>query len=189
MSVKIGVIVSSARPSRAGGKIANWFMNQVKDTPGVEFKLLDLQAVDLPFLDEPMPPMMGQYTKQHTKKWAAMIAPLDGFIIVTAEYNHGYTAVIKNALDYLHAEWGKKPVAFVGYGVLGAAAAIEQLVNITAQLNMVPQPSHAVKIIDSWGAFDDEGNFSEGNLRGSKMDKMVENLVWWAKALKTAREQ
>lgn len=189
MSLKIAVIVGSNRPTRLGPKVADWFMDQVKDTPDVEFELIDLAEVNLPLLDEPLSPMMGQYSHDHTKKWAAKINKMDGFILVTAEYNHGYTAILKNALDYLHAEWAKKPVAFVGYGVLGAAAAVEQLVNVTAQLNMVPLPSSAVKVIDSWGAFDEEGNFSEGNLRGANPQKLMENLVWWARTLKAARAQ
>ncbi|MEO8785018.1 MAG: NAD(P)H-dependent oxidoreductase, partial [Candidatus Saccharimonadales bacterium] len=115
-----------------------------------------------------------------------MIAPLDGFVLVASEYNHGYAANLKNALDFLHAEWAKKPVAFVGYGSLGAVAAIEQLVNITAQLNMVPSPSTAVKIIDAWGALDESGAVKADHIRG-QVDNLVKSLVWWAETLKAAR--
>lgn len=188
MSLKIGVIIGSNRPTRNGEKIAAWFMEQVKDTPEVEFQLIDLAEIDLPFLDEPNVPALGNYQKESTQKWSALIEPLDGFVLVAAEYNHGYTAVLKNALDTLYSEWAKKPVAFVGYGALGAVAAIEQLVNITAQLGMVPQPSTAVKVIQSWGAFDDEGQFDESLVHG-KIAGLVANLVWWAQVLQAAREQ
>lgn len=187
MSVKIAVIVSSNRPTRVGGKVADWFYDQVKDTQDVEFELIDLAEVKLPYLDEPKSPMMGDYQSEHTKKWSKQIAAFDGYILITPEYNHGYNAVLKNALDTLYHEWANKPVAFVGYGVLGAAASIEQLVNVTAQLNMVPLVSKATKLIDVWAIFDEEGEFNQATLRGSKPEDLMENLVWWAKTLKAAR--
>jgi NAD(P)H-dependent FMN reductase len=187
MSVKIGIIIASNRPTRSGPKIADWFLSQVKDTKGVEFELIDLAEVNLPFLDEPNLPAMGNYKHEHTKKWGAKIAALDGFVLVTTEYNHGYPAALKNALDFLYHEWSRKPVAFVGYGALGAVAAIEQLVDVTARLGMVPLLSTTTLIIDVWAAFDEEGNFNEANLRGSKPSKLMENLVWWAETLKPAR--
>jgi NAD(P)H-dependent FMN reductase len=184
--IKIGVIVGSNRPNRMGRKVADWFMEQVKDTPNVEFQLIDLQEVGLPFLDEPKLPAQGDYVQEHTKRWSKIIAPLDGFVLVASEYNHGYAANLKNALDFLHAEWAKKPVAFVGYGSMGAVASIEQLVNITAQLNMVPSPSTAVKIIDAWSALDEAGNVKPEHVRG-KIDGLIDNLTWWAEALKKVR--
>ena len=186
MSVKIGIIVGSNRSSRTGRTIADWFFSQVKDTPDVEFEIIDLKEENLPFLDEPNPPMMGNYVNESTKKWAAKIDGYDGFVIVAAEYNHGYTAVLKNALDTLNAEWKRKPVSFVGYGVMGAARAIEQLVEVTAQLNMVPTPSTAVSISDIWAAVDEAGNVKPENMRGD-VGKLVENLVWWTTTLKSAR--
>lgn len=186
MSIKIGVIVGSNRPNRIGLKVGKWFIDQVKDTPDVKFILIDLAEVNLPFLDEPKLPSQGDYVQEHTKAWSQIIAPLDGFVLVTAEYNHGYPANLKNAIDFLYAEWAHKPVAFVGYGSMGAASAIEQLVNVVAQLNMVPNLSTSVRIIDGRTAIAEDDSVNAANVRGNPT-RLVENLVWWAKVLKPAR--
>lgn len=188
MSIKIGVIVSSTRPTRVGPKIADWFLNQVKDTEDVEFELIDLAKINLPFLDEPKSPMMGEYEHEHTKKWSKLVSSFDGFVIITAEYNHGYPAPLKNALDSAYHEWGKKPVAFVGYGSMGAVRSIEQLVNVAAQLHMVPLSGTAntVRITDVWVAFDESGNLKSENISGS-VEGLLTELKWWGELLKTAR--
>jgi len=188
MALKIGVIVSTTRPSRVGRGIADWFLEQVKDIPQIEFELLDLAEINLPLVDEPKSAMMGQYQNEHTKKWSQTIAPLDGYVWVTAEYNHGYPAPLKNAIDTLYHEWSRKPVAFVGYGGLGAARAIEQLVQVAAQVNMVAIPSTTVQVIDVWSALDENGAPKPEFVRGDSK-KMLEQLTWWANALKIAREQ
>ena len=188
MSLKIAVIIASNRPGRIGPKVADWFMAQIKDVDSLSFDLIDLAEVNLPFLDEPNPPMMGEYTKDHTKKWSALIAGYDGYVFVTPEYNHAYPASLKNAIDYLHAEWAHKPVGFVGYGVTGASAAIEHLVNPLVQLNMVPLLSSSVKIAQPWTAFDDKGNIDPEKITVNA-DGLVKNLKWCAETLKTARSQ
>jgi NAD(P)H-dependent FMN reductase len=156
---KIQVIIGSTRPGRVGEKIALWVMEQSKTQTDIEFELIDLAAWDLPFLDEPMPPMMGMYTKDHTKKWAAKVSEADGFIFVTPEYNHGYPAALKNAIDFLHAEWNNKPVAFVGYGVVGGARAIGQLNQVTTTLKMVNAGN--VNIINSRELYEPDGQLKE----------------------------
>lgn len=183
MSTKIGIIVGSTRPTRVGRTIADWLYNQVKDTPDVSFDIIDLKEVNLPFLDEPGLPSAGNYQNEHTKKWGEKIAQYDGYIFVTPEYNHGIAAPLKNAIDTIHAEWDRKPVAFVGYGALGGARAIEQLVQVTAQINMVPLPSSAINIIDVWAAIDDQGQVRPENMRG-KVDNLTDKLVWWTNVLK-----
>jgi NAD(P)H-dependent FMN reductase len=187
MSLKIGVIVGSTRPVRVGRKVADWFIEQVKSIDGMEFELIDLADVKLPFLDEPKLPAQGDYVNQHTKDWSATIGAFDGFVFVTPEYNHSFPASLKNAIDSLYAEWAKKPVAFVGYGVMGATAAIEQLVNVTAQLQMVPIVSKAIKLIDGRAILDESGNVNEAVLRGSKIEDSMADLKWWAEVLKAAR--
>lgn len=190
MSLKIGVIISSTRPTRVGPSVANWFMEQVKDTKDVQFDLIDLAEIDLPFLNEPKSPMWRDYQHEHTKKWAALVDSYDGFVIVAAEYNHGYPAPLKNALDSAYHEWAKKPVAFVGYGAMGAVRSIEQLVNVAAQLNMVPLSgtSHTVKIIEVWNAFDEKGKLQDKYIHGD-VEALVKELTWWAKLLQPARKK
>lgn len=187
MSLKIGIIVGSTRPSRVGRTIADWFYDQVKDTPDVQFDILDLKEENLPFLDEPGLPSAGNYQNESTKRWGAKVDQYDGYIIVTPEYNHGVAAPLKNALDTIYSEWRRKPVAFVGYGAMGGARAIEQLVQIVTQLNMIPASSTAINIFDVWAAIDDDGQVKPENTRGNA-DKLVENLLWLTKALKVARE-
>jgi NAD(P)H-dependent FMN reductase len=188
MSLKIGVIVSSTRPTRVGPTIADWFMNQVKTAKDLEFELIDLAEIKLPFLNESQSPMMGQYEHDHTKKWAERVSSYDGYVFVTAEYNHGYPAPLKNALDSAYHEWAKKPVAFVGYGAMGGVRAIEQLVNVAAQLHMMPLSgtSNTVRIIDVWAAFDEKGVLKPDHLKGS-VGGLVEELTWWGNVLKEAR--
>jgi len=133
------IIVASTRPGRVGRPIADWFFAQAASQPsGVQFELVDLADWNLPFLDEPIPPMAHTYQHDHTKRWSAKIADADGYIIVTPEYNHGYPAALKNALDYLYHEWAGKPVGFVGYGMGGGRLAVSQLQQVVEELQMRP---------------------------------------------------
>ena len=188
--MKIGVIVSTTRPNRVGRTIAEWFMEQVKDVKEAKFELIDLQEENLPFLDEPMSPSMGNYQNEHTKNWGKKIAGYDGYVWVTAEYNHGYPAPLKNAIDTVYAEWAKKPVAFVGYGGLGGVRSIEQLAQVAVQLNMVPLAStgDVVTIVEVWSSIDEVGALKPEYIKGSP-EKLTQSLLWWAKVLKPAREQ
>jgi len=190
MSLKIGVIVGSTRPTRAGRQVADWFMDEVKNTPDVEFVLLDLKEIDLPFLNEPGLPAQADYKNESTKKWSDMVEPLDGFVLVTPEYNHAVAAPLKNALDILYNEWNRKPVAFVGYGALGAARAIEQLVGAVTALGMAPLNSSGktINIVEIWAAFDEDGQLKPDHIKSGNPEKVVDNLVWWANALKAARK-
>lgn len=188
MSLKIGVIVGSTRPNRVGRNVAEWFMSEVEHREDVEFELIDLAEENLPFLNEPKSPMMGDYAQESTKRWSEKISEYDGYVWVTSEYNHGYPAPLKNAIDTLYHEWARKPVAFVGYGGMGGARAIEQLGAVAAQINAVPLTgtSTSVRIIDVWSALDERGRVKPEFVRGSTKD-LGDHLVWWAGILKEAR--
>lgn len=136
MSKKIAVIIGSTRPTRIGHDIADWFIRNVSDTPNADFEIIDLRDVNLPFLDEQYIPSKGVYEKNHTKKWKAIVDSYDGYVFVTAEYNAGYPAPLKNAIDYLSAEWNNKPAAIVGYGWSGGASAAAQLRQVLERLKM-----------------------------------------------------
>ena len=131
---KIGVIIGSSRPSRIGANVTNWVANLLPKSDEVSYEVIDLKDQKLPFLDEIMPPMMGQYHNAHTKQWSDKIGGLDGFVIVTPEYNAGYPAILKNAIDYLKAEWQDKPVTIVSYGYSGGASANHQLVEVFTRI-------------------------------------------------------
>lgn len=149
--MKIQVILGSTRQGRAGEKIAAWAMEQIKDIPDMEFELLDLRDYPMPFFDEPVsPPSINEpYSNPIVAKWTKKIAEGQAFLVITPEYNHGYSAVLKNALDYVFKEWAGKKIAFVGYGSLGAARAIEQLKQVAIELKMLPV-RNAVHITKVW---------------------------------------
>src|SRR3989442_10118863 len=134
--LKIGIITGSTRPNRKSLDVAKWVLEIAKDRKDAEYDLVDIKDFGLPLLDEPMPPSMGKYQERHTKRWAAKIASLDAFVFVSPEYNHGIPAALKNAIDFLFAEWNHKAAGFVSYGGAGGARAVEQL-------RLVPAAGHA----------------------------------------------
>ncbi|GGF35187.1 NADPH-dependent FMN reductase [Subtercola lobariae] len=133
------VIVASSRPGRIGGSFADWFADLAIQDDRFDVEKVDLAEVRLPFVDEPKHPRLRQYEHQHTKGWSATIDRADAFVFVTPEYNYGYNAVLKNALDFLCHEWADKAVSFVSYGGIGAGTrAVQQLKQVVTTLRMVP---------------------------------------------------
>ncbi|WP_354698969.1 hypothetical protein DSM112329_04668 [Paraconexibacter sp. AEG42_29] len=135
----LSIIIGSTRPGRAGLPIATWFAERARSHGGFDVAVADLAKIDLPMMDEPKHPRLGEYAHQHTKDWSAQVAAADAFVFVTPEYNYGYTAPLKNAIDYLHAEWKHKPVGFVSYGGVAAGTrAVQQLKQVVTTLSMLP---------------------------------------------------
>jgi NAD(P)H-dependent FMN reductase len=133
------VIIGSTRPGRAGLPIGEWFVDRVRSHGGFAVEVADLAEIRLPPMDEPNNPRLRQYVHQHTKNWSARIDRADAVVVVTPEYNHGYPAPLKNAIDYLHEEWRDKPVGFVSYGGVAAGTrAVEQLKQVLTTLRTVP---------------------------------------------------
>ncbi|HEX8350199.1 MAG TPA: NAD(P)H-dependent oxidoreductase [Hymenobacter sp.] len=157
--MKIAVIYGSARPGRSGETVANWVVRELSKRSDIEIDLVDAAALDLPYYNEPNSPMAtpkGGYNNQKGNDWAARVGEADGFIFVAAEYNHGYTALLKNAIDWVHSEWFYKPAAFVSYGaVSGGIRAAEQLTQVVAELRMFPLRTVSFPAI--WAAFDADG--------------------------------
>ena len=118
---KIGIILGSTRPGRNGEAVAKWVYDISKKREDAQFELVDVKDFDLPLYDEPYPAMMQQYTKEHTQKWSDKIKEFDGYIFVTAEYNHAIPGALKNAIDFLNVEWINKSAGFVSYGSAGGA--------------------------------------------------------------------
>ena len=134
--LNIAIIIGSTRPGRKGEAVARWVLTEAQKRQDARFELVDIQAFNLPLLDEPEPPSTGHYTKDHTKAWSAKISGFDAFLFVAAEYNHGIPAALKNALDFLYREWNGKAAGLVGYGGIGGARAIEQLRLVMAELQL-----------------------------------------------------
>lgn len=189
--MKIAVILGSTRAVRRGERVAKWLMSQLVNFKEAEFELLDLRDYPLPFYAEDNSPdsLENGYSNEVATKWAAKIGEADAFILITTEYNHGPAAVLKNALDYVYNEWNKKPVAFVSYatGPAGGIRAVEQLRQITIELKMAPMQA-AVHISHVLDTIDENGKLLKGHFN-QRVVTVVEQLLWWAEALKTAREK
>lgn len=136
---KLVTIIASTRPGRVGLPVANWFQDRAQAHGGFDLDLADLYELDLPLLDEPNHPRLRKYTQAHTRAWSATVDSADAVVIVTAEYNHGYPAALKNAIDYLHHEWRYKPVGFVSYGGVAAGTrSVQQLKQVVTALSLMP---------------------------------------------------
>jgi NAD(P)H-dependent FMN reductase len=140
--LKIAIIVGSTRPGRRAVPVAEWVLQNARKRTDASFEIVDIKDFDLPVLDEPMPPSMGNYTKAHTKAWSAKIASFDGFIFVTPEYNHSISGALKNAIDFIYAEWNNKAAGFVSYGSTGGARAVEHLRGIMAEVQVADVRAH-----------------------------------------------
>lgn len=137
--MKLNILIASTRPGRVGPVIAEWFAAQVPPGLGFDVEIVDLAAVALPFLDEPAHASEGRYLHDHTIRWSASVAAADAFVFVMPEYNVGFTAPLKNALDFLYAEWHHKAVGFVSYGMTSAGLrGVEMLKPVLISLKMVP---------------------------------------------------
>lgn len=183
--LRIAIIVGSTRPGRRGKAVADWVLEQASARPGAQYELVDLVDYPLPHLDEAMPPSRGQYAKEHTKTWAAKIASYDGYIFVSPEYNHSTSGVLKNAIDYLYGEWNNKAAAFVSYGALGGARAIEHLRGIASELQIAHVRSQL-----SFSLFTDFENFTTFNPGPQHKDgatSLFNQLESWTDALHAVR--
>jgi NAD(P)H-dependent FMN reductase len=189
--LKIGLIIGSTRPNRFADNPARWIIEGARNCSDLALTVLDLRDQHLPLFDEPVPPARtsGAYSRQGAEAWRQRIGALDGFIATVAEYNHGPTAALKNAFDSAFHEWKRKPIAFVGYGGVGAARAIEQLRGVAIELQMAPI-RHEVNItmepflgvVQHGKTLDDYPHLVRAR------EALFEDLVWWGKALKAARE-
>jgi NAD(P)H-dependent FMN reductase len=182
---RIGIIIGSTRPNRNGEQVANWVFEIASRRSDAEFELVDLRDYPLPHLDEPLPPSLGQYQNDHTKEWAEKIGSFDGFVFVTPEYNHGTSGVLKNAIDFLYAEWNNKAVGFVSYGAVGGARAAEHLRLVVAELQMADvRQQVALSLITE---FENYSVFQPGDYNIPALNTMLDQIVAWSTALAPLR--
>jgi NAD(P)H-dependent FMN reductase len=170
------IIVGSIRPGRAGQPIAEWFIDRARSHGGFDVDVADLAEIRLPMMEEPNHPKLRQYTLRHTRDWSARIDRADAIVFVTPEYNYGYPATIKNAIDYLHQEWQDKAAGFVSYGGVAAGTrAVQQLKQVITTLKMVPVfesvniPFHTQFIRD--------GRFYPNDILGQAVTDMLDELA------------
>ena len=183
---RIGIILGSTRPNRNGEQVAGWVYDRAARRADAEFELIDLRDYPLPHLDEPLPAARsGQYQHEHTRAWASKIASFDGFVMVTPEYNHSTSGVLKNALDYLYAEWNNKAVGFVSYGGAGGARAVEHLRLVCGALQMADVAQQvALSLLTE---FENSTIYKPSGYNVAALDKMLDQVVAWSTALAPLR--
>lgn len=185
---RIGIIIGSTREGRFGERPAQWINAIAGKRTDMQFELIDLRDYPLPFFNEQMSPVYAPPQNPMAQRWAAKLATLDGFIVVTPEYNHSASAVLKNALDHAYKEFNRKPIGFVGYGGVGAARAVEHLRMVAIELQMAPiRFAVHVGMIEFLGIWQQGKNFEDFPHLGQSAEAMFEDLAWWTQALKAAR--
>jgi NAD(P)H-dependent FMN reductase len=183
--IRTAIVIGSTRPGRNGEAVGKWAYDIAKKRADSSFELVDLKDFALPLLDEPVPPSLAQYSKPHTKAWAAKVASFDAFVFITSEYNHAPSAALKNALDYVYAEWNNKAAGFVGYGSAGATRAVEQLRGIMGELQVADVRAQVVLSLA-----DDFQNYSVFTPRAhheASLNTMLDQVVAWGGALMALR--
>ncbi|HEY0323479.1 MAG TPA: NAD(P)H-dependent oxidoreductase [Pyrinomonadaceae bacterium] len=183
--IRIAIILGSTRPSRNGEAVARWVYEIAQQREDAEFELIDIKDFNLPLLDEPVPPSLGQYTKEHTKAWAK-IDSFDAYVFVTPEYNHGTSGALKNAIDFLYKEWNNKAAGFVGYGSALGARAVEHLRLVMGELQVAD-----VRAQVGLSLFTDFENFSvfkPAAHQEKSVNAMFDQVIAWGGALKSLRK-
>ena len=185
--LKLAIIIGSTRPGRVGEAVGRWVHEIAQKRSDATFELVDIKDFNLPLLDEPIPPSQGKYSQPHTKKWAAAIASFDGFVFVTPEYNHGTSAALKNAIDFLYAEWNNKAAGFVGYGSAGGTRAVEQLRLVMAEVQVATVRNQVMLSLR-----DDFANYSAFQPREfheKPLGQVFDQVIAWGGALRSLREK
>ena len=186
---KIAIVVGSTRAARFADVPTQWIAKIAKSHADIDVEIVDLRDFPLPFFDEVASSAWAPSQNEIAQRWQKKVASFDGFIFTAAEYNHGPTAVLKNAIDYAANEWNKKPAGFVGYGSVGGARAVEQLRLHAVELQMAPVKS-AVHI--AWADFlavkQGEKKLDELEHLNQAATALVNDIAWWARVLKAARQ-
>jgi NAD(P)H-dependent FMN reductase len=188
-TAKIGIIISTTREGRFGDRPTQWLLDLATTRGGAEFEIVDLRDYPLPFFNEPASPAYVPPENEIAQKLGAKLAAFGGYIFITAEYNHGIPAVLKNALDHVYSQFNRKPVAFVGYGGVGAARAIEQLRLVAIELQAAPLRNAVhIGLAEFLGLLQQNKAFSDYPYLEQSANLMLDDLIWWTNALKSARE-
>lgn len=183
--MKIAIITGSTRPGRNNEAVARWVFGLAGKRRDAEFEFVDIMDYHLPLLDEPVPASMGPYSRPHTKAWAATIAAFDGYVFVTPEYNHGTSAALKNAIDYLDREWNNKAAGFVSYGGAGGARAVEHLRGIVANVKIATV--HAQVMLSLFTDFANFSVFKPDPRHEQQMHTVFDQVIAWSGALRSLR--
>ncbi len=184
---RIAIIIGSTRPGRKGEAVAEWVYEIAQKRSDAEFELVDIRDFNLPLLDEPLSPAIGQYSKPHTKVWARKIGSFDGYVFVTPEYNHGISGALKNAIDFLFAEWNNKAAGFVSYGGVSGARAVEHLRLVLAEVQIATVRNQV--LLSMFTDFENFSVFKPAFQHEKSVHAMFDQVIAWGGALKTLREK
>jgi NAD(P)H-dependent FMN reductase len=185
----IGIVVGSTREGRFSERAAAWFHTIAARRTDLSVEIVDLRDYPMPFFNEPASPAWMPPKDPAAVRWAAKLAELDGFVFVTPEYNHGYSAALKNALDYAFQQFNRKPAAFVGYGGVGAARAIEQLRMVAVELQMAPVPKAVnIGMTEFLGIWQQGKDFADFPHLEQAAVALLDDLSWWSRTLQTGRQ-
>jgi NAD(P)H-dependent FMN reductase len=184
--IRIAIILGSTRPGRNGEAVARWVHEIAGKRSDAQYELVDVKDFDLPLLDEPVPPSQGKYSKPHTKAWAAKIDSFDGFVFVTAEYNHGIPGALKNAIDFLYREWNNKAAGFVSYGSAGGTRSVESLRLVMGELMVADVRAQVT--LSLFTDFENFSTFKPAAMHEKSLNTVFDQVVAWSTALKMVRD-
>ena len=186
---RIGIIISTTREGRFGERAARWVGELAASRTDITTEIVDLRDYPLPFFEAVASPRFVPIGTPEAMKWSNKLAELDGYVFVTAEYNHSISGVLKNALDFVFAEPARKPAAFVGYGAVGGARAVEHLRHIVVELSMVPlNRAVHINMEPFLGMMRDGKDFADYPYLAPTVETMLEELAWYAETLKAGRD-
>ncbi|GMU35232.1 MAG: NAD(P)H-dependent oxidoreductase [Planctomycetia bacterium] len=183
--LKLAIIIGSTRPGRVGESVARWVYELAQKRGDADYELVDIKDFNLPLLDEPISPSQGKYSKEHTKRWAAKIASFDGYVFVTPEYNHGISGALKNAIDFIYAEWNNKAAGFVGYGSAGGVRAVEHMRLVMAEVQVATV--RAQVMLSLFNDFENFTTFKPASRHEKSVGTMFDQLNAWSGAMKALR--
>jgi NAD(P)H-dependent FMN reductase len=185
---RIGIIITSTRQGRFGDKIAEWVHGIARERSDLELEIVDLRDYPLPHYDYASSPRFAPLEGADVQRWAAKMAELDGYVFITAEYNRSISGVLKNALDHIYHEPARKPAAFVGYGAVGGARAVEQLRLMSIELGMVALKSGVhINAEPYLGVVREGKTFADYPYLAPTVITMLDELAWYAKTLRAGR--
>ncbi len=185
--INIAIIIGSTRPNRVGESVGQWVYTNALKRSDAHFELIDLRDFNLPLLDEAVPPSMGQYSQEHTKKWSQKISEFDAFVFVSPEYNHGTSGALKNAIDFLYKEWNNKVAGFVAYGSAGGTRAVEQLRLVMAEVQIATVRAQVALSLRT--DFENFSRFKPETHHEKTLHTLFDQVINWGEALKPTREQ
>lgn len=183
--LRIAIIVGSTRPNRLSPQVAAWVLEHARKRGDATYEIVDIADHDLPALDEPMPPSLGQYAHDHTKRWSETVASYDGFVFVSPEYNHSISGSLKNAIDFVYHEWTNKAAGFVSYGSTGGVRAVEHLRGVMAEIQVADVRAHVSLSLHT--DFENYSVFKPAASHQQQLNTLLDQLTAWSGAMQGLR--